>query len=325
MLTRTFLISSLLFSLTSNAQTATNQIGPTGNIGIGTTAPQYTLHTVANGNTGTESALLWGQYWGAAVGIQNSSSSYYAFSVIGNMNSDGTAASGGYKPLLWVQGNALVGVGTNAPQHTLDVNGDGGFQGAITVSKSDPSIGGQIVISNPAKTAAGAASTWKIYNMTGDYGNSLQFWAYDNTGCTTGGMCANRLTLMDNGNVGIGTESPQSLLAVAGTVTAKEVMVTQTGWSDFVFDPGYSLPSLRGIEAYVREHRHLPGIPATGDIERDGLDLGGLVRTQMQKIEELTLYAIEAEKRADRAEASVTQMQAELEALKAEVDRLKSR
>lgn len=54
--------------------------------------------------------------------------------------------------------------------------------------------------------------------MTGEYGNSLQFWAYDNTGCSSGGLCANRFTLSDNGNVGIGTTSPARKLHIAGDV-----------------------------------------------------------------------------------------------------------
>jgi hypothetical protein len=52
--------------------------------------------------------------------------------------------------------------------------------------------------------------------MTGGYGNSLQFWDYDTVGCTTGGMCNSRLTLMDNGNVGIGTTVPIRALTVYG-------------------------------------------------------------------------------------------------------------
>ena len=43
------------------------------------------------------------------------------------------------------------------------------------------------------------------------------------------------------GNVGIGTTNPQSKLAVNGNITAKDVVVTNTGWPDYVFHPGYRL------------------------------------------------------------------------------------
>ncbi|KQR67239.1 hypothetical protein [Pedobacter sp. Leaf176] len=98
------------------------------------------------------------------------------------------------------------------------------FAQALTSSITDTDIGGTVNILNPAKTADGAASAWKIYNMSGIYGNSLQFWAYDNLSCGNG-LCSNRFTLMDNGNVGIGVLRPNEKLAVNGTIRAKEIKV----------------------------------------------------------------------------------------------------
>jgi len=95
-----------------------------------------------------------------------------------------------------------VGIGTTSPGYKLTV------AGYIASSVSDPNIGGTISIDNPGKTTAGTASLWRLYNMSGSYGNSLQFWDYDSIGCVTGGMCNPRLALMDNGNVGIGTTNP---------------------------------------------------------------------------------------------------------------------
>lgn len=42
----------------------------------------------------------------------------------------------------------------------------------------------------------------------------------------------------DKGNVGVGTTNPQYKLAVNGTLRAKKVIVTNAGWSDFLFRPG---------------------------------------------------------------------------------------
>jgi hypothetical protein len=46
------------------------------------------------------------------------------------------------------------------------------------------------------------------------------------------------------GNVGIGTAAPQYKLAVNGVIGAKEVIVTNTGWPDYVFRPGYRVRPL---------------------------------------------------------------------------------
>ncbi|MCW5981204.1 MAG: hypothetical protein KIT09_24185 [Bryobacteraceae bacterium] len=50
------------------------------------------------------------------------------------------------------------------------------------------------------------------------------------------------MRITDSGNVGIGTGNPQYKLAVNGVISAKEVIVTNTGWPDYVFRPSYLRP-----------------------------------------------------------------------------------
>lgn len=115
----------------------------------------------------------------------------------------------GNSPISVSNGN--VGIGTTSPASTLDVHG-------MMQSTVSGDVGGVVALYNPLKTTSGTASIWKIFNMTNGYGNSMQFWAYDTIGCTTGGLCASRLTLMDNGNVGIGTTNPGAKLEVDGSI-----------------------------------------------------------------------------------------------------------
>lgn len=189
-----------------------------------------------------------------------------------------------------------VGIGTLYPNHKLEVIGNGFFYGGLYSNLSQPDIGGRLSLMNPTKSQPGAASNWTIYNMSGGYGNSLQFWAYDNLGCLDGGMCASRFTIMDNGNVGIGINNPADKLAVNGQIRAREIKVEATGWPDYVFSPKYSLPSLDNVASYIKANGHLPGIPSAENIDSDGVALGEMNKLLLKKIEELTLYLIEKEK-----------------------------
>ena len=103
------------------------------------------------------------------------------------------------------------------------------------------------------------------------------------------------------GNVGIGTINPTYKLSVNGKVRCKEVVV-ESDWADYVFNKEYSLPDLNHVEKYINENKHLPNIPSAKEIEQDGLSLGEVQKKMMEKIEELTLYLIEANKRIEKLE-----------------------
>lgn len=123
--------------------------------------------------------------------------------------------------------------------------------------------------------------------------NDLEFHG----GCTVNFATSELIMTMDRGGfVGIGT-TPNSTyrLQVAGRIRAEEVVV-ETGWADYVFEPGYNLLSLDEVESHIRTFKHLPGVPAGHTIESEGLAVGQMSEIFIRKIEELTLYTIEQEK-----------------------------
>ena len=110
--------------------------------------------------------------------------------------------------------------------------------------------------------------------------------------------------LMVNGNVGIGTTSPDEKLTVDGKIHAREIIV-DTDIADFVFEDDYQLASLSEVEEFIEKEGHLPEIPCTAEVEENGVSLGEMNTKLLQKIEELTLYIIEQDKRIAELEKKV--------------------
>ncbi|PSL41757.1 hypothetical protein CLV51_1184, partial [Chitinophaga niastensis] len=59
------------------------------------------------------------------------------------------------------------------------------------------------------------------------------------------------------------------------------------------------------VETFIKENKHLPEIPSAKEVEKDGLDLGEMNKKLLQKMEELTLYIIEQNKRIEQLELKV--------------------
>lgn len=118
------------------------------------------------------------------------------------------------------------------------------------------------------------------------------------------------------GNVGIGTENPDAKLAVNGTIHSQEVKVDLNFPApDYVFANDYNLRSLQEVENYVNQNSHLPEIPSAKEFEKNGIQLAEMNMALLKKVEELTLYAIEQDKKTDKLLKVIEQQNKRLEAL----------
>jgi len=165
-----------------------------------------------------------------------------------------------------------VGIGTAAPVSRLDLKG-----GNLRISRTADANG--YVFQN-----ADNGERLNVGYMT----SSDSSW-----------LGAPILTMLYTGNVGIGTTAPQYKLAVNGTIGAKDVIVTNTGWPDYVFRPGYRLRPLREVGEFIAANRHLPDMPPAAEVEARGVSVGEMQAKLLAKIEELTLHLIRQEKESE--------------------------
>lgn len=142
------------------------------------------------------------------------------------------------------------------------------------------------------------------------------------------------------GSVSIGTTNPNGYkLAVNGTAIFTQLVIKPyANWPDYVFDSSYAPMPLDKLALYVNANRHLPDVPSENDVQQNGVNVGEMEKLHMQKIEELTLYAIEADRKIrqqdstnhqqqqtlNRQQALLEQLQIQLQKQQGELDKLKA-
>jgi hypothetical protein len=261
-----------------------------GNVGIGTPSPGYKLD-VQGGST-----KLWGTSQFPLV-LQSGNSGIPFSSVIRFLKYDGS-------PLWQFGAGALVG---NRQEFGLydDVNAawrlyvdPSGNVGIGTVAPWDTvHVQGSLRIGSPVYSGNG-------FTFTQDAAGNLQ--VQYKTGPT---VYSNLMTVNYTGNVGIGTNAPQYLLSVNGTIGAKDVIVTNTGWPDYVFRPGYRLQPLSEINAYIQANHHLPDVPSEAEVKEKGVSVSDMQAKLLAKIEELTLHMIQADEQNKELRERISQLE----------------
>jgi flagellar basal body rod protein FlgG len=154
------------------------------------------------------------------------------------------------------------------------------------------------------------------------------------------------ICLMTPNNVGIGTYTPNEKLTVVGStkihngklfvnvdrseidsdvvewysIFAKDGILAEDfaiapveDWSDHVFNIDYELRDLKEVEDYIKTNNHLPDIPSAKEVKEKGYTLHNMNVKLLQKVEELTLYSIEQNKKIEQLEGVVKSYQSLLE------------
>jgi hypothetical protein len=301
-----------------------------GRVGIGTSNPLAKLE-VNNGNILVRNSA----------NVDNTSSIMIAHSINeGNLDNFGTSIrtfiqnagnntygmqffaqesyATGQTEKLRILGNGNVGIGTSNPEKRLQIdasNSDAGIrlhssQGNNNTNTPYLLLTGGYLPNNGVALRGVADENYGRKAMvfySGWEGN------LDNPAISD---LQERMRISSNGNIGIGMANPLNKLDVKGTIHSQEVKVDLNFPApDYVFTPDYKLRSLQEIEKYVNENSHLPEIPSAKEFEKNGIQLAEMNMALLKKIEELTLYAIEQDKKTDKLLKVIEQQNKRLEAL----------
>lgn len=186
----------------------------------------------------------------------------------------------------------------------------------IELSLDAPAYGVNIRANFPGGNGIWARG-YRVSNQTGAE-NFIQFGSYGNT--INGASKANYsfigrgydqtyMAFLPDGNIGIGTIAPKEKLSVNGKIRAQEVKVETSNWPDYVFEEDYKLPSLADLETYLKKNKHLPEIPTAKEVESKGVQVGDMINKLLKKNEELTLHAIENDKKRLVLEEKVSKLE----------------
>lgn len=151
--------------------------------------------------------------------------------------------------------------------------------------------------------------------------NSLRSYGFGVDTDGTGGVFYNVnnpvaiISFTDDGKVLMGGVDPADVddgytLYVGGKVITEEVKIAEvSSWADYVFQPDYKLPSLTEVETFINENGHLPGVPSQEEVKENGIKLAETDATLLKKIEELTLYILQQEKKINQLEERFEMME----------------
>jgi hypothetical protein len=274
----------------TNNSTPQLTIKTDGNIGIGTTTPvdKLVVKTPGWGLTQTDGIITVGTWVGNNLGINGGWVGTKSAHPLNFFTANGSA-----QMTLLPSGN--FGIGTATPSGRLQIDHPGPTAHLIL---SYPGLNdySRFLFAN-----SGTSRYWGIAGKSSNVATSIDRLSfYTSTGVEPMVMTGDGYVTVP-GKMGIGTVNSLYKFSVNGTIRSTEVIV-ENGWADYVFDKKYKLKSLEDVEKFIEQNKHLPGIPSATEIQTNGLKLGEVQSKMMQKIEELTLYIIEQNKRIELLE-----------------------
>ena len=241
-----------------------------------------------------------------------------------------------YVESMTLLSNGNLGINITAPVAQLDVNGSfvtGGSQGNGNIETTGKNADisylkntGRLLIGFNRTSGEGETDFISNRGKLGSLGG-FAFYDYNNSNAQT-----ELMRIRSTGQVLIGVSnfgtsqayvSGTNMLSVAGGIEADQVTVKlQTAWPDYVFKPDYKLQPLSQVKAYIDQNRHLPDMPSEADIAKNGQNLGEMNKLLLTKVEELTLYMMDANKKLNAEEAEIKAQNEKIKHLEEAVEQI---
>jgi len=188
-------------TLNQNTTGTAANITATSNTTLTTLSSLVSIGTIT---TGTWNASAIGVAYGGT-GLTTLTAGYIPYGA-------GTSAFGSSANLFWDSANSRLGIGTVSPSEKLSVKSATGINSVTDIAS----------LTNPSQTSAGVRMLFN--NGYGNLGAISSFQLDNGAGADNGvlafqtssdAVLSTKMTILDTGNVGIGTASPSSALHVA--------------------------------------------------------------------------------------------------------------
>jgi hypothetical protein len=336
-----------MYFQTNNATKMT--ITGSGDVGIGTLTPEAKLQVYGDqwDLSSTDGVLMVGaDAQRMAFGIATSGLGAGTGRIYSKGSNNRLILGGGTNDVLSVMGDTKrVGIGTNDPAYTLDINSEelrgidviNAYSGSASkyggrFESSTGGTGSRYGIYGLAYGTSGATATtyggrflangngnsgsvFGIYAQVSAPGTGNHYGIYTTANTANPGTNTRSWALYAQGHsyfsndVRVGTLDGAAgyRLSVNGKIMSEELKVQMSeNWPDYVFEEDYDLMSIDEIDGYIKENGHLPGVPSAQDVENEnGIMVGEMNRILLEKVEELTLLLIEQNEKIELLEKEI--------------------
>jgi hypothetical protein len=275
------------FTIEGNAPTNSLYVDDGGRIGIKTSTPVVELHMV-DGDTPTlrleqNGSFGWSpQTWDVAGNETN----FFIRDLTSGSRLPFRIRPGAPTNSIYIDTDGDVGMGTNAPLGALHVKRSG-----VVLNYTESSDGNAVQIrmrsdsSNRRFLATNNSDQVKSQILFGD--EEIKF-----AGPT------------DSANLYATLNSTG--LTVEGSISTSTSGLVHP---DYVFEEKYELMPLQDLKEFVTNNKHLPEIPSADEVAKNGINITEMQIRLLKKVEELTLYIFEQDKKIEILQAQLDESQ----------------